>query len=48
VQGAATDSGRGDVIWGSGTGSEPTITFTVDGERFDCGFDVDTFVVSCP
>jgi len=48
VQGAATDSGRGDVIWGSGTGSEATITFTVDGERFDCGFDVDTFVVSCP
>lgn len=48
VQGAATDSGRGDVIWGSGTGSEATITFTVDGERFDCGFDIDTFAVSCP
>jgi len=48
VLGAATDSGRGDVIWGSGTGAEATITFTVDDERFDCGFDVDTFVVSCP
>jgi hypothetical protein len=46
--GAAQGSGRGDVIWGSGTGSEATITFTVDGERVDCDFDLDTFAVSCP